>query len=139
MKDIKDYITEAIKVDVPLSEIIDSDGRSLAHLPYFEKPENYWKHSRYEFEFSTAREMKDFLDTTESRDFWMAIYDYDSLNMEKNDFTEIAKWMRTFGNLSGKKSVIIYVFHEEFLDELKQHCEKAKETHAFKSVKFVEV
>lgn len=137
MKTLIEYITEA-NVNVPMDGVLDSDGRELAHLPYFSRPEDYWKHSRYEFAFSSAKLMKDFLDTTESSDFWMAIYDYNSLNFEQNEWKTIQQNFSKFGNIASKTKLCIYVFNENDMDELKSRCEKAKTTYPFKSVVFTE-
>ena len=100
---------------------------------------DYVNYPRYEFVFSTAKEVKNFENTTFSRDLWLAIYDYDTLEVNhKNDFALIDANMKKFGNVIVGKSLYIYAFNKSDVAELKQRCENATKEYKFKSVNFIE-
>jgi hypothetical protein len=141
MKDLRDYINEGRNgnIDVPLSEILGSDGRSLAHIPYFNNAREYYNHPRCQFVFNTAKEAKDFRDTTFSREFWLAIYDYDSVMLDSNDYANINSNMSKFGNLMNGKNLCVYCIDDAMKDELFKRCKNAEKEYKFKSVEYIEI
>jgi hypothetical protein len=138
MKDLRDYITESV-VNVSLSEILDSDGRSLAHLPYFKDAKDYYRHNRCQFVFKSVKEANDFQETTFSREFWLAIYDYDSVIRDSNDYGKINSNMSKFGNIMNGKNLCVYCFDDTLKDELFLRCKNAEKEYNFKSVEYIEI
>ena len=138
IKNFEEFINEAA-YHVPLDGITDGTGKMLASLSLFADERDYIKYPRYEFVFSAAKEVKDFENTTFSRDLWLAIYDYDTLEVNhKNDFTLINANMKKFGNVIVGKKLYIYAFNKSDVAELKQRCENAAKEYKFKSVNFIE-
>lgn len=138
IKNFEEFINEAA-YHVPLDGIIDSTGKYLANINLFADEKDYVNYPRYEFVFSTAKEVKDFENTTFSRDLWLAIYDYDTLEVNhKNDFALIDANMKKFGNVIVGKKLYIYAFNKSDVAELKQRCENAAKEYKFKSVNFIE-
>lgn len=138
IKKFEEFINEAA-YHVPLDGIVDSTGKYLANINLLADEKDYVNYPRYEFVFSTAKEVKNFENTTFSRDLWLAIYDYDTLEVNhKNDFTLIDANMKKFGNVIVGKSLYIYAFNKSDVTELKQRCENAAKEYKFKSVNFIE-
>lgn len=138
IKNFEEFINEAA-YHVPLDGIIDSTGKYLANINLLADEKDYVNYPRYEFVFSTAKEVKNFENTTFSRDLWLAIYDYDTLEVNhKNDFALIDANMKKFGNVIVGKSLYIYAFNKSDVAELKQRCENAAKEYKFKSVNFIE-
>lgn len=138
IKNFEEFINEAA-YHVPLDGIIDSTGKYLANINLLADEKDYVNYPRYEFVFSTAKEVKNFENTTFSRDLWLAIYDYDTLEVNhKNDFTLIDANMKKFGNVIVGKSLYIYAFNKSDVAELKQRCENAAKEYKFKSVNFID-
>jgi len=138
IKNFEEFINEAA-YHVPLDGIIDSTGKYLANISLIADEKDYVNYPRYEFVFSTAKEVKDFENTTFSRDLWLAIYDYDTLEVNhKNDFALIDANMKKFGNVIVGKKLYIYAFNKSDVAELKQRCENAAKKYKFKSVNFIE-
>lgn len=138
IKNFEEFINEAA-YHVPLDGIIDSTGKYLANISLLADEKDYVNYPRYEFVFSTAKEVKNFENTTFSRDLWLAIYDYDTLEVNhKNDFALIDANMKKFGNVIVGKSLYIYAFNKSDVAELKQRCENAAKEYKFKSVNFIE-
>lgn len=138
IKNFDEFINEAA-YHVPLDGIIDSTGKYLANISLLADEKDYVNYPRYEFVFSTAKEVKNFENTTFSRDLWLAIYDYDTLEVNhKNDFALIDANMKKFGNVIVGKSLYIYAFNKSDVAELKQRCENAAKEYKFKSVNFID-
>lgn len=138
IKNFEEFINEAA-YHVPLDGIIDSTGKYLANINLLADEKDYVNYPRYEFVFSAAKEVKDFQNTTFSRDLWLAIYDYDTLEVNhKNDFALIDANMKKFGNVIVGKKLYIYAFNKSDIAELKQRCENAVKGYKFKSVNFIE-
>ncbi|MBR4591500.1 MAG: hypothetical protein IKO36_12720 [Bacteroidaceae bacterium] len=138
IKNFDEFINES-SYHIPFDEIYGENGKHLAGLPFVVDEMDYVKYPRYEFKIATIKEIKDFEGTTVSRDFWLAIYDYDCLEVErKNDYTLINANMKKFRNIIVGKNLYIYVCNPSDVNELKQRCQKAAKTYNFKSVNFIE-
>lgn len=58
LKSFEDFLNEGRNYS--FSEIVDSNGKSLAHLPYFNKP-NIQDSYRFGFTFKSVKDIDDFL------------------------------------------------------------------------------
>ena len=135
IKNFNEFVNEAA-YHVPLDGIIGK-GKFLANRAFVIDEEDYVKYPRYEFVLPNAKSKSDFEGTTASRDFWLAIYDYDSIMDNNNDYTVIDANMKRFINVIFGKKLYIYCLNPEDVGELKTRCENAKSTYDFSSVKFI--
>lgn len=136
------FIAESAKTvatKTPFESVLDNQGRILASLPTFKDDDtDFMMCPKYEFTFTNMKNVKEFEDTTYSNDFWKAIYDYDGVMHEKNDYKAIDKNMKKFGNKIVGKKLYIYCYDKKDSIELQQRCEVAKDTCHFDTVKYIE-
>lgn len=138
IKLFEEFVNEAA-YHVPLDGIMGKGGRALADRAFVIDEEDYVKYPRYEFVLPSAKNREDFEANTASREFWMAIYDYDGVMDNNNDYTAINANMKKFINVIFGKKLYIYCTNPENVGELKTRCENAKNTYNFTSVKFINV
>lgn len=125
--------------NTPLECIMDGQGKILASLPTLkDKDTDFLLCPKYEFVFPNVKTKKEFEDTTYSNDFWKAVYDYDSIFGETNDYKVIDANMKKFGNKIVGKKLYIYCYDKKDSIELQKRCEAAKNTCDFVTVKYTE-
>jgi hypothetical protein len=120
--------------NTPLAGISFPNGKDVS-LRLWHDEDDFENMPRYKFTFRLKREMEDFTNTTASREFWLAIYDWDKQDIEPNDYDRIQANMHKFGNVILGKDLFIYAYEKSDIKELKERCEKAAGTFEFKSVK----
>lgn len=137
--DIKSYegfVSESV-ARTPLESIIDGEGRVIASLPSaLEDRADIGSLPRCEFVFDTARDAKEFEDTTYGSGFWKELYGYDSLS-DDNDFAGVASAMRRFGNRIVGRTLYVYCYDPKDSGELGERCGNAAKTCDFKKVRFL--
>lgn len=135
-----EFVSESAskRIDTPLSDIIDAQGKVLASLPQLKDNDtDFMQCPRYEFVFTSAKDAKEFADTTYSNDFWKAIYGYDSILKDTNDFSAINAEMKKFGNKMVGRKLYVYCYDKSDTSELEARCENAKTACNFSSVKYI--
>lgn len=136
IKKFDEFLNEAL-TQIPLESIM-KNGQYVASTKLHADKTEYTHFPRYEFVFTTAKQLKDFCDTTYCRDFWLALYDYDDVIQDNNDYTLIDANMKKFNNVIVGKTLYIYAYNKSDVAEMKQRCENAAKSYNFKSTKFVE-
>lgn len=135
IKNFDEFVNEAAET-IPLDSIM-KNGKLLATTKQHADKTEYIHFPRYEFVFSTAKQVRDFVDTTFSRDFWLALYDYDDIMTDNNDYTLIDANMKKFNNVIVGKALYVYAYNKSDVAEMKQRCENAAKSYNFKSTTFI--
>lgn len=136
IKKFDEFINEAL-TQIPLESIM-KNGQYVASTKLHADKMEYMRFPRYEFVFGSEKQLRNFCDTTYCREFWLALYDYDDVIQDNNDYTLIDANMKKFNNVIVGKTLYIYAYNKSDVAELKQRCENAAKKYKFKSIDFIE-
>lgn len=134
MKHLSQIINEEMyQTDVVLDGIMSAKtGKDLAKIRLWMrgiKEEDYVKYPRFRFVFKTAKLRDDFKSSYLSNGFWKEVYDYDSLNSERNDYDKVDELMNLWPNvmIPRKKELYLFCVDSSRLNEFIERCTRAGE------------